>query len=80
MRQAEDHLVDAGKAGRLEQLLRLGLLEAADVLADRAREQLDILRQVTDEAAEMAAVPEPDVGAVDADEARAGAENARGEL
>ena len=66
--QAKDELVDAGDLGRRH---HLGVgdvrLEAGDVVADGAGEQLGVLRQVADVAAEVLAVPGENVGPVEAD-------------
>ena len=47
-------------------------LEAGDVLGDRAVEQLDVLRQVADMAAERVGLPLVEGGAVEADLAAQG--------
>ena len=70
VRQAQDHLVDAGRLGRREDGLRIGVLvEAADVFGNRAVEQFDVLRQIADVAAERLDVPLLERRLVEADRA-----------
>ena len=62
----DDHLMHTGFLGGGDDGLRLGLgIEATDVLRHRAREQFDILRQVTDMAAEHVRGPLVERGAVE---------------
>ncbi len=72
VRQLEDHVVHAGRLGRVDHLVRVDHAEARDVLADGAVEQFDILRQVADVFAQGLAIPLRDLGAVEADRAAHG--------
>src|SRR3954471_9997186 len=60
--QAQDQLVGAGDLGRVDDLLGRGRSQPGDVLGHRAVEQRDLLGQVADMLAEIAAVPGRDVG------------------
>ena len=66
VRQPQNELMDAGRVRRGDQRLRIGLrLEAGDVLRHRSGEQLDILRQVADVAAQRLRAPVFERGAVE---------------
>src|SRR4051812_33233111 len=64
--QAQDQLMGAGDPGRVDDLLGRGRSEPGNVLGHRAVEQGDLLGQVADMLAELAALPGRDVGAVKA--------------
>ena len=68
--EAENHVVHAGKPRRLHDLGVVVHLEPADIGGDRIGEELDVLRQVAENAAKRFARPQRDVGAVEADGAR----------
>src|SRR5262249_5301329 len=57
LRQLEDHVVNAGKLGRFDDLGRRRFAEGYDVVAYRAGEQADILRQISHLPAELERVP-----------------------
>ena len=59
--------MDARKLGRGDDLVCLGLLEAGDVLGDRAGEELDVLWQVADTGAQLFDVPVVEFGAIQPD-------------
>ena len=70
VRQAQDHVFDAGRLCCREDGLRIGVrVEAADVLGNRAVEQFDVLRQIADVAAERLDVPLLERGLVEPDRA-----------
>ena len=66
VREPEDHLVDAGNLRRRDHLDVHFALEAADIGGDAVGEKLDVLRQITEMAAERAARPGGHVGAIQA--------------
>ena len=68
--QAQDHLVHAGELRRLDHGFVGRVGQARDVVAHGAGEQLDVLRQVADMAAEVGRDPSVHLGAVEADMAR----------
>ncbi len=74
VRQLQDHFVRVREPRRANDPLRgLGAgrcAEARDVLADRAGEQLDVLRQIADVLAERIAIPARRIGAVEPHAAR----------
>ncbi len=68
VRQAQDEIVDVGGLGGGQDRLRIGPgIEAADVLGDRAREQLHILREVADVRSKILRIPLLEGGTVEAD-------------
>ena len=66
VRQSQHHLVHAGGVRGGDHRLRVGVrLEAGDILRHRAGEQLDVLRQIADMAAERLRAPLVERGAVE---------------
>ena len=64
--QPEDQLVRIGTLRGGDDSGGVGAAHARDVLADRPREKLDILRQIADVLAQVLARPSGDVGAIEA--------------
>ena len=64
LREAQDHVMDAGQCGGFYDLCRVCLAEAGDVLGNGAVEQLDVLRQVAQVWAQHFRIPLADLGAV----------------
>src|SRR5262245_51343697 len=68
VRQAQDHLVDAGCArGGDDRVAVRRFLQTADVVGDAAFEQYNLLRDVADMAAKILGRPPRELRAVDAD-------------
>ena len=74
--QAEDHFMCAGELCGGDHLLVLGMAQARDVVAHRAREQLDVLRQIADMAPPVFVGPGSHVRVVQANMPRRGRQRA----
>ena len=72
VRQAQDHVVHAGEARSLDDVVGIGVGEAPDVVLYGAAEQGDVLRQVADVAADLGAIQRREVGGIEPHVARAG--------